>query len=597
MCLVCFINAEESRAKQKELYCQPAGTATPSVSDTETESVDDDAAYHYFAIGSMTNMTALALRELSPISSQPAMLKGYRMVFRGSGGMATAEEIGDYEQLPIDSPDYPFSCIHGVLHLLNAKQMKILDDFEGGYHRNNCVVTLYGAAQVEVNASVYQMDRTKWTPASLSSLDINKPNPPAAKPVIKHELPTERYLDIIAQGCASYGVCQEWVQFVRNHACIPRKHASEFSSFSASMTTATVPIIPWDQVRAHNGLNGTAMWIVINNKVLEFKGDVTSFFPFGYFIKHKIGGTDFTVKFAKGFFEPMYIQSNQSGHTNGAAHSFSLVTSSSQLGNEHRAWVEDQFANPPPVLASSKWALVGVVDVAQQLSDPVTLSRNSHFGMRKSKVIHCKVSSSPGRKGRQGIAEVHSTYSTHSTQSTYNSDGESLDTSVHSTTSEVSIVKPFPRVHPAVSSTNSLQSLHHANNNNSNGSNEHHTESTVMATSSSLGQLNAATVTCSTEILDLTDDILSGYNHFFINGTTAGTWIVPDGLHPGQTLYVRKTATEDFDAPVIIKIRNHSLSRPNKRSESYLMPIDVYYLSWCWDGSYWFLEQVGRAEG
>lgn len=104
-------------------------------------------------------------------------------------------------------------------------------------------------------------------------------------------------------------------------------------------------------------------------------------------------------------------------------------------------------------------------------------------------------------------------------------------------------------------------------------------------------------MTCSTEILDLTDDVLSGYNHFFINGTTAGTWIVPDGLHPGQTLYVRKTATEDFDAPVTIKIRNHSLSRPNRRSESYVMPVDVYYLSWCWDGTYWFLEQVGRAEG
>lgn len=137
MCLVCFINAEESRARQKDSYCLPSGTTTSSVSDdnldssddgnsTDTDSISTSHAIHYFAIGSMTNMTALALRELTPISSQPAMLKGYRMLFRGSGGMATAEKEGEYEILKeYDSPEYPFSCIHGVLHLLCAPQMKV----------------------------------------------------------------------------------------------------------------------------------------------------------------------------------------------------------------------------------------------------------------------------------------------------------------------------------------------------------------------------------------------------------------------------------------------------------------------------------------
>lgn len=553
MCLVCFINAEEARSKKlKEVYyVQSSNTTSSTASDdssddgniTESESVPNSHAIHYFAIGSMTNTTAVALRELTPISSQPAILQGHRMVFRGSGGMATAEKDGNYESLEeFDASEYPFSCIHGVLHLLSAAQMKILDDFEGGYKRRKCKVLLYDG-RTEVNAYVYQMDRAQWKP-SLTSLRNNKPS-------IKHELPTERYLDIIAQGCESHGVDPKWVDFIRQHKCIPRKNACEFSSFSSSMTNATVPIIPWDQVRANNGVNGAMLWIVINNKVLEFKGDNTSFFPFGYFIKHKIGGTDFTVKFAKGFFEPKYIHLTAPG--TGGHSNFSHVTSSSQLGNEHRAWVEDQFACPPPVLASSKWALVGVVDVTVTHSDPATLTRNSTFGLRRTKLVACPATCASLQMSN-GIA------------------GGASDGSLSDTYSEISGVSDTGSQSPSRRKT------------------------AVTATPSTPSRTNQVARTVASEVLDLTDDINAGFNHLFISGTTSGTWIVPDGIHPGQTLYVRKTATENFDAPVTIRINNQSLSAPNRRSDRYEMPINVYYLSWCWDGECWFLEQVGRAD-
>ena len=64
MCLVCFINAEESRLKFPKDYC---GTSASSVSEDAVDSSDDGSendslstshAIHYFAIGSMTNMTA-----------------------------------------------------------------------------------------------------------------------------------------------------------------------------------------------------------------------------------------------------------------------------------------------------------------------------------------------------------------------------------------------------------------------------------------------------------------------------------------------------------------------------------------------------------
>ena len=591
MCLVCFINAEESRSKkQKDVYCQPSSSSSTDsctednsdADDAESGSIQGSHAIHYFAIGSMTNTTALALRELTPISSVPATLPNHRMLFRSSGGMATAEKDEEYELLEeYDEPDYPFSCIHGVLHLLSAAQMKILDDFEGGYKRRACKVLLYDGC-TEVHAFVYLMDRTQWVPSSNS-----KNNSPEGKhkqqqqeqsvavasdkPKLKHELPTERYLDIIAQGCAAPGVDPQWVQYIRSHRCIPRKSASEFSSFSSSMTAATVPIVSWEQLRACNGVNGAPLWIVINNKVLEFKGDVTSFFPFGYFIKHKIGGTDFTVKFAKGFFEPKYI-TGYTGSSSGARRSigggggggvvggtssnFSAITASCEMGNEHRAWVEDQFANPPPVLASSKWALVGVVEVATATSDAVTLTRNSTFGIRKSKHISCNSSGSLRSVATRAMALA----------------GAGMTSSTISTSTSTSSLTAA-----AAYSTDSTAAGRDAINPASNP------------------LVVAATIKPTAPVLNLTEDILAGFNHFFISGTAAFEWIIPDGIHPGQTLYVRKTATENFANTVVLRIKNQNLASPNVRSDSFEMPVNTYYLSWCWDGEYWYLEQEGKS--
>ena len=140
MCLVCFINAEESRMK-KSYKININHTDTDNVDDIDdnndernnnhernqldnnfnsnhnisiissknnidknsidTIKIDDNqstsslsssssslTAIHYFAIGSMTNVTSIALRELSPIYSKPGILRNHRLLFRGSGMLA-----------------------------------------------------------------------------------------------------------------------------------------------------------------------------------------------------------------------------------------------------------------------------------------------------------------------------------------------------------------------------------------------------------------------------------------------------------------------------------------------------------------------------
>ena len=329
MCLVCLINAEERLRNQSYLPRNPSFSALTTLVHNN-EDGHDTHAVHYFAIGSMTNEVSLALRELSPISSKPAVLRNHKLVFRGKGGMATVEEENEYEPLEHDD-DLETSRyaneVHGVLHLLSRKQMTLLDKFEGGYQRKVCTVFTYND-DIEIQAVCYVMDKSQW-PADVC-----------------HDLPSERYLDIIAQGCAMYNVEKAWIDFISSRKCIPRKNPLDFQSFVS--TNATVPIIHWDTVQKHNGITSDDLWIVINNKVLKFTGDKNSFFPYGYFVSNEIGGTDFTLKFAKGFYEPKYKLSPS-------------YTKCSDLEGEHRAWIEDQFANPPPVLAASTWEFIGVV--------------------------------------------------------------------------------------------------------------------------------------------------------------------------------------------------------------------------------------------
>ena len=123
MCLVCFINAEESRMKKSyklninhtdnvndtddnddrndnqlrndkhnfnSNHNIPIISSNNNIVDTSVESIKMDdsqslTAIHYFAIGSMTNVTSIALRELLPIYSKPGILRDHRLLFRGSG--------------------------------------------------------------------------------------------------------------------------------------------------------------------------------------------------------------------------------------------------------------------------------------------------------------------------------------------------------------------------------------------------------------------------------------------------------------------------------------------------------------------------------
>jgi hypothetical protein len=91
---------------------------------------------------------------------------------------------------------------------------------------------------------------------------------------------------------------------------------------------ADTPQLTWADIRACTGHGDAALRIVINGKVLEFCGDKENYF-YTYFVKNSIGGTDFTLRFARGYYEPAFRFT-------------AAVARASEMEPQHRAWVEDQ---------------------------------------------------------------------------------------------------------------------------------------------------------------------------------------------------------------------------------------------------------------
>ena len=168
----------------------------------------------------MINPTSLKLRKLAPIDSRPAILRGWRLVFRGDCGMASILECDSPLLAPIDpqvdpSLQHRYRCsapprpdFHGVLHRLSMDQMRKLDVIESSYDRLEVYVDLYDGTRQK--ATVYKMAEEKLDPS------------------VPDALPSERYLDIICRGCVAFGVAPEYINWLRSHEMVRRKLPSEY---------------------------------------------------------------------------------------------------------------------------------------------------------------------------------------------------------------------------------------------------------------------------------------------------------------------------------------------------------------------------------
>ena len=114
------------------------------------------------------------------------------------------------------------------------------------YLPNPCKVTLYDGTVKD--AVIYVLDPAKSRPAG-----EDKP-------------PSERYIDIITQGCQHFGVKQEYIDKLKSHEQQKRKDPADYQKL---VVPDGVPTMTMDDVKAADGKEGRPLYTTSNGKVLS----------------------------------------------------------------------------------------------------------------------------------------------------------------------------------------------------------------------------------------------------------------------------------------------------------------------------------------
>lgn len=116
----------------------------------------------------------------------------------------------------------------------------------------------------------------------------------------KDKPPTERYLDIMIEGCEHYGVKKEYIQWLRDHEKQPRPKPEEFRSYTVP---AGSPIWTLAQIKEMTGKDDQPYYQILNNKVLEYVGDKNEMI-FKFIKPH--AGTHHELLLGKMMYDPKY---------------------------------------------------------------------------------------------------------------------------------------------------------------------------------------------------------------------------------------------------------------------------------------------------
>lgn len=238
--------------------------------DAVSASVDDGRANSllagpghtwYLALGSMTNPTSLALRDIHPIRSMPATVRDFRLQFTWRTGFPHA--FGDAQP----AAGWQFD---GVLHLVTDAQVAILDTIEVGYRKLQAIATTYTGD--EVSCFIYSFHpltvgsgrpETAWLqPHPVEHIgDLVERCGYAGEDAMP---PSQRYLELIIEGCKHYGVHSEHIAMLRRIPFCPRKTPSEFASMPVPQDC---PVWTREMVAAADYRYG-----VLNGKILFWTG-------------------------------------------------------------------------------------------------------------------------------------------------------------------------------------------------------------------------------------------------------------------------------------------------------------------------------------
>lgn len=154
------------------------------------------------------------------------------------------------ESLPDDG-----GCMHGVIHVIRPDEAERLDVIEAGYDKRYVKAVSYDGDQLD--AFVYCRHDEKIQRGE------------------EHDnLPSERYIQILSEGAAHYGVDQEYVDFLKSQPVEPRTKPIDYERFELP-TGDACRVYTRKEIEAADGKDGRELLVTVNGKVLKATCDHT----------------------------------------------------------------------------------------------------------------------------------------------------------------------------------------------------------------------------------------------------------------------------------------------------------------------------------
>ena len=224
----------------------------------------------YFAIASMMNPVSLSAREIVPIESKPSEIIDYKLRFVGRAGMAEASySVG--------------SSFHGVVHKLTAADMQKLDSIESAYDRKPANILLYSGERVD-----------GWVYSNKEGFSgLPKGN--------EDGLPSQRYIEIMVEGCKYFGIKKAYIDQLQSIKCVPRPSPADFATFQVPSDVPTWTMV---DVSAGNGNGDNPIYFSLNGKVIEYIGSRDGFV--GSMIVNRFAGRSVDLAHARMLYDPKY---------------------------------------------------------------------------------------------------------------------------------------------------------------------------------------------------------------------------------------------------------------------------------------------------
>ena len=231
---------------------------------------EEHPALWYFAIASMMNPVSLSAREIVPIDSKPSEIIDYKLRFVGTAGMAEASYS-------------PGSSFHGVAHKLTTADMQKLDSIESAYDRKPAIIQMYSGERVD-----------GWVYSNKEGLSgLPKGN--------EDSLPSQRYIQIMVEGCQYFGIKKEYIDHLQSIKCVPRPSPADFANFHVPSDVPTWTMV---EVVAGDGKDENPIYFSLNGKVIEYTGSRDGFV--GSMMVNRYAGRSVDLMQARMLYDPKY---------------------------------------------------------------------------------------------------------------------------------------------------------------------------------------------------------------------------------------------------------------------------------------------------